>query len=262
MRIKGIIFDVNGTLIDIHTNEWHDEVYRVISNLLSYQGVALQPEVVKGLFFRTIRKQKLVSGERQPEFDVVGVFREIIAQHATDFTRALPLEQQAQLPMFLAQAHRAASRVSLRLYPGVQGTIEQLHAAYVLAIVSDAQTPYALPELNEVGLSAYFDPVIVSGDFGYRKPDVRLFEAALRRMKLEPTEVLFVGNDLYRDVHGPQKLGIKTVFFQQGDMTQDKAQATPDYLIYSFPELLNAVRYFEGMDRRQTSRGELASIKV
>ena len=35
MTVKGILFDINGTLLDIHTNEWHDEVYRVLSNLLS-----------------------------------------------------------------------------------------------------------------------------------------------------------------------------------------------------------------------------------
>jgi putative hydrolase of the HAD superfamily len=254
MNIKGIIFDVNGTLIDIHTNEWHDEVYRVISNLLSYHGVLLNPDVVKDLFFRTIKEQKLASGERQAEFDAAAVFRQMVAQHATDFTRALPDQQREQFPRFLAQAHRAASRERLQLYPGVLGTIAQLHSQYLLAIVSDAQTAYALPELNAMGLTAYFDPIIVSGDYGYRKPDVRLFEAALSAMKLKPTEVLFVGNDLYRDVHGPQKLGIKTVFFKQGEMPQDKERATPDYLIYSFPELLNAVRFFEEGERRLTSR--------
>ena len=41
MIVKGIIFDINGTLTDIRTNEWHDDVYRVISNLLSYQGISL-----------------------------------------------------------------------------------------------------------------------------------------------------------------------------------------------------------------------------
>src|ERR1035437_7019054 len=111
MSIKGIIFDVNGTLIDIHTNEWHDDVYRVISNVLSYQGVKLNPDVVKDLFFRIIKEQKLAGGERQPEFDVVEVFRQIVAQHASDVTRALPQEKRAQLPQFLAEVHRAGSRV-------------------------------------------------------------------------------------------------------------------------------------------------------
>jgi putative hydrolase of the HAD superfamily len=136
----------------------------------------------------------------------------------------------------------------------VQGTIQQLHSRYALAIISDAQTVYAVPELNTLDLAAYFDPIIISGDFGYRKPDVRLFEAALSRMALAPSEVLFVGNDLYRDVHGAQKLGIKTVFFKSGESVQDKGHAVPDYIIYSFPELLNAVRFFEDSDRRQAGR--------
>jgi putative hydrolase of the HAD superfamily len=254
MSIKGIIFDVNGTLIDIYTNEWHDDVNRVISNLLSYQGVELSPNVVKDLFFRTIKEQKIASGERQPEFDVVEVFRQIIDQHATDFTRALNQGKREQLPMLLAEVHRAASRVQLQLYPGVQDTIAQLHTHYALAVVSDAQSAYAIPELNAMGLRGYFDPIIVSGDYGFRKPDVRLFEAALNAMKLNHSEVLFVGNDLYRDVHGPQKLGIKTVFFKSGEAKQDKEHATPDYLIYNFPELLDAVRYFEDGDRRQSIR--------
>lgn len=250
MSIKGILFDVNGTLIDVHTNEWHDEVYRVVGNLLSYQGVALSPVAIKDQFFRIIDEQRIASDERQPEFDAVGVFREILTQHATEFTRAMPLEKREQLPRLLAEVHRAASRFRLQLYPGVEETIRQLHALYHLAIVSDAQTAYAVPELNAVGLAGYFDPIIVSGNFGYRKPDRRLFEAALSAMELDPAEVLFVGNDLYCDVHGPQQLGIRTVFFQSGGTTEGKEQATPDYIIYNFPELLDAIRYFEDRDPR------------
>jgi putative hydrolase of the HAD superfamily len=254
MAIKGIVFDVNGTLIDIHTNEWHDDVYRVIGNLLSYQGIALDPSVIKDLYFRIIKEQRAASVERQAEFDVVAVFREIVAQHSTDFTRALSMEKCELLPLFMAEVHRSASRVRLQLYPGVAGTIEQLHAKYRLAIVSDAQTAYAVPELHASGIGHHFDPIIVSGNYGYRKPDVRLFQRALDGMRLGPSEVVFVGNDLYRDIHGPQKLGIKTVHFRSGEMTSNKGDATPDYTIYHFPELLDAVRYFEDCERRSHDR--------
>jgi putative hydrolase of the HAD superfamily len=245
MIIKGIIFDVNGTLSDILTNEWHDDVYRVISNLLSYQGILLQPNVVKDLYFRIMKEQRAAQDQRHPEFDAVGIFREIITYHSSDFTRTLPHKKLEQLPRILAETHRAASRYRLQLYPGVKDTIEQLHPNYTLAIVTDAQTAYTLPELNAIGLSGYFDPIIVSGDFGYRKPDVRLFETALSDMKMEPSDVLFVGNDMYRDVHGPQKLGIKTVYFKSNQGTPEKEGLKPDYIIYNFPELLNAVRFFE-----------------
>lgn len=245
MIVKGIIFDINGTLSDINTNEWHDEVYRVISSLLSYQGISLNPNVVKDLYFRIMKEQRAASGERHPEFDVVGIFREIVRQHSTDFTRRLPKKKLEQLPGLLAEVHRAASRFRLQPYPGVEDTLRQLHRNYHLAVVTDAQSAYALPELNAVGLAGYFDPIIVSGDFGYRKPDRRLFQAALDAMKMQASEVVFVGNDMYRDVHGAQKAGMKAVFFRSNQGTQEKAGVTPDYSISRFPELLDAIRSFD-----------------
>ena len=245
MVIRGIIFDINGTLTDILTNEWHDDIYRILSNLLSYQGIALDPNKVKDSYFQIMKEQRAASGERYPEFDAVGIFREIITRHATDFTRCLPPEKLEQLPLFLAEMHRAASCHRLQLYNGVEETIKQLLLKYHLAIISDGQSAYAAPELNAVGLLGSFDPVIISGDFGFRKPDPRLFKSALTIMNIEPAEVLFVGNDTYRDIYGAQKLGIKTDFFRSNQGQQEKEGVAPDYIIYNFPELLNAVRFFE-----------------
>ena len=245
MIIKGIIFDINGTLTDIRTNEWHDDVYRVISNLLSYQGVLIDPNAVKYFYFQIMKEQRAASGERHPEFDAIAIFHEIITRHSTGFTHALPTEKIEQLPRLLAETHRAASRLQLQLYPGVEHIIRQLHPKYQLAIISDGQTAYAVPELNAVGLAGYFDPIIISGDIGYRKPDERLFTTALTTMKMQPSEVLYVGNDMYRDVYGAQRLGMKAVFFKSNQGTQEKEGVKPDYIIYNFPELLNAIRFFE-----------------
>ena len=245
MVIKGLIFDINGTLTDILTNEWHDDIYRILSNLLSYQGIVLVPNEIKDSYFQIMKEQRAASGERYPEFDAVDIFRKIITRNATDFTRSLSPEKLEQLPLLLAETHRAASRYRLQLYNGVEETIKQLHPKYKLAIVSDGQTAYAAPELNAVGLVGIFDPVIISGNFGFRKPDPRLFESALTIMQMKPPEVLYVCNDMYRDVYGAQKIGIKTVFFRSNQGQQEKKGVQPDYIIYNFPELLNAVRFFE-----------------
>lgn len=245
MIVKGIIFDINGTLSDIHTNEWHDDVYRVVSNLLSYQGILLDPNVVKDLYFRIMKDQRAASLERHPEFDVVGIFREIVREHSTAFTHSLQDKNLEQLPRLLAEAHRAAARFRLQLYPGVDDTLRQLQPNYRLAVVTDGQAAYALPELNAIGLAGYFDPIIVSGELGYRKPDRRMFRAALDAMKMRAAEVVFVGNDMYRDIYGAQKVGLKAVFFKSNQGTQEKDGVTPDYTIYRIPELLNAIRFFE-----------------
>lgn len=64
-------------------------------------------------------------------------------------------------------------------------------------------------------------------------------------MNMEPSEVLYVGNGMYRDVYGGQSLGITTVAFKSNQGTQEKEGVKPDYIIYNFPELLNAIRFFE-----------------
>ena len=228
MQVKGIIFDINGTLTDIHTNEGHDEIYRILSNMLSYQGIVLEPHVVKELYFQIMKEQRAAREGRHPEFDAIGIFHTILTQYATDFTRGLSPQKLEQLPRLLAETYRAASRFRLQPYPGVVDTIRQLHQNYHLAIVSDGQTAYAVPELNTVGLAGYFDPIIISGDVGVRKPHERLFTDALTAMKMTPSEVLFVGNDMYRDVYGAKRVGMTTVFCKSNQGLAEKEGVKPD----------------------------------
>ena len=57
--------------------------------------------------------------------------------------------------------------------------------------------------------------------------------------------MIFVGNDMYRDVFGANRLGIKTVFFKSNQGEQRKSGAEPDYIIYDFRQLPEAVRFLE-----------------
>ena len=63
----------------------------------------------------------------------------------------------------------------------------------------------------------------------------------MKKMDMEPEEVIFIGNDLYRDVYGANEMGIKSVFFKsnQGDHTY--LSAKPDRTILKFAELEEAV---------------------
>jgi putative hydrolase of the HAD superfamily len=248
MNIRGLIFDINGTLIDINTDEGSNEMYRVLSNFLSYQGIALGPDAIRSLYFRIMKEQRRASGEQYPEFDVVKIFEEIVAQHAGDFTLSLPYWKLNHLPVFLAEIYRAVSRYRLELYPGVTETLAQLRPRYRMLALTDAQSPWAVPELHAVGLSGYFSRTIVSGDLGFRKPDGRVFSLALYDLGLSVSEVLFVGNDMFRDVYGAQQLGIKSVFFRSNQGEQYREGVNPDYIIYNFSELLQAVDFFEKMD--------------
>jgi putative hydrolase of the HAD superfamily len=245
MNIRGLIFDINGTLIDINTNEGADEIYRLLSNFLLYQGVRLEREQVRKLYFQIMKEQRQISPESHPEFDVADIFETILYDHAGHYTQTLSAEKQNLLPLILAEIFRAASLNRLQLYPGVLETLDTLRLNYELAVLTDAQSQWAIPELNSVGLLDYFNPMIISGDYGYRKPDSRLFELVLAELQLTTDEVLFIGNDMYRDVYGPAQMGIKTIYFRSNQGEQKPQDVEPDYIIYNFSELRSAVEFFE-----------------
>jgi putative hydrolase of the HAD superfamily len=244
MDIRALIFDINGTLIDIETDERMEQAYRAIGHFLTYQGVTLHRWEVLDLYFQIMKEQFAQSTEIYPEFDVVAVWREVLEGHASDGTRSLSPEKLQHLPLFLAEVQRGISRKRLTLFPRVLEVLSQLRERYSLAVVSDAQSAYALPELRAVGLHEYFDPVVVSGDYGYRKPDARLFQTALDRLQVLPGQAVFIGNDGYRDIFGARQLGIKTILFRHTqDMTRP-IEAEPNYIIREFAELTRALDFF------------------
>jgi putative hydrolase of the HAD superfamily len=243
MDIRALLFDINSTLIDIETDERMEEVYRSIAHLLTYQGIGLRRWAVQDLYFQVMKEQFERSAEVYPEFNVVEVWREILHRSASTYTHSLPAEKLQQLPLLIAELQRGNSRKRLCLYPRVTETLDQLKKRYRLAVVSDAQTVYALPELRAVGLCEYFDPIIISGDYGYRKPDPRLFQKALDALEVHPSQAIFVGNDRFRDVFGAKQLGMKTVWFCNSQDSGRSEAAVPDYIIYDFAQVSAAIDF-------------------
>src|SRR5260370_38286605 len=151
MDIRALLFDVNGTLIDIETDEWMEEAYRAIAHFLSYQGIALHRGEVRELYFQIMKEQFAASAEVYPEFDVVAVWREVLRLCATDYTRSLRPEKVRQVPLFLAEIQRGITRKRLAAFPQTQETLAQLEPAHRRGAVSDAQSAYAVSERRAAG---------------------------------------------------------------------------------------------------------------
>jgi putative hydrolase of the HAD superfamily len=249
MEIRALLFDVNGTLIDIETDEWMEEIYRAAAHFLSYQGIALRRGEVRDLYFQIMKEQFAASKEIYPEFDVVAVWREVLRRYATDYTRSLGTEKLQQMPLFLAELQRGISRKRLLAFPQTQEILTQMKTCYRLAVVSDAQSAYGLPELRAAGLADYFASVIISGDYGYRKPDPRLFLAALTELQVCPEEAIYVGNDRFRDVFGARQAGIKTIMFCPHGYSGGSPETEPDYILYQYADLPRAIEFFAAGQR-------------
>ena len=238
MDIRALAFDANGTLIRILTDEGSDQIFRSIAHFLTYQGIDLHRDQIRELYFATLKQQQRASPHRHPEFDAVDIWRSMITAHATDFTHALAAQKLEQMPLFLAEMARGISRHQLGLYPYAREVLDVLRERYPLALVTDAQSAYARGELHKVGLLDYFDPLVVSGDHGYRKPDPRLFRVALAGMGVAGEHALYVGNDMYRDIFGARQVGMTTVMFDSDQGCKQYADCLPEFTITDLRQLL------------------------
>jgi len=238
MDIRAVAFDVNGTLVRIRTDDGMEQIFRSIAHFLTYQGIDLHRHQVRDLYFEHMKEQQRASPEEHPEFDAVAIWRGILEAHQTEFTRALPAGKLEQMPLFLAEMYRGISRCRLRLYPHVREVLDVLRERYKLAVVTDAQSAYARAELHKVGLLDYFDPIVVSGDHGYRKPDRRLFQLALDGMGVAAEHALYVGNDMHRDIFGAQEAGMTTVMVESDQGADVHLDCVPDYTITDLRGLL------------------------
>jgi putative hydrolase of the HAD superfamily len=236
MAIKGILFDLYGTLIDIETDESMEEIYRGIAHYLTYHGVYRHRWEVRDRYYQIMKQQKENGGEEYPEIDVEAIWNTFLRQE-----NIKEAQTRRKLSTILAQIYRGISRKCLRLYPDVKKVLDELRTTYRMALISDAQPCYALPEIKAVGLGGFFDPTIISGHYGYRKPDRRLTDKALDNMKLMPSEVICVGNDMYRDIYGASRIGIKTIFVDSNQGEKYHENVTPDYTAHCFEDVLRGV---------------------
>ena len=99
-----------------------------------------------------------------------------------------------------------------RVLPDALPAIEAVRAAGVrVGVLSNFS--YALSmTLDELGLQRLLDPIVVSAQVGFEKPDPRIFFAAAHAVGVEPSDCVLVGDDLINDIHGAQGVGMPSVW--------------------------------------------------
>ncbi len=78
--------------------------------------------------------------------------------------------------------------------------------------------------LSDHGLAHPDDPVYVSGEIGLTKQSGNLFQHVLEREGIKPEQLRHYGDNPRGDVVVPNRLGIKTSFFQQSQLNRYETQ--------------------------------------
>lgn len=208
MKYRDLIFDLYGTLVDIHTEE-SAEVWEKCAIFFGFYGAHYTGPELKKAFLDAMQQRQIAAGQSYECFPDIP-FEVVLAE----LFRARGIEAEADdLGFRAAQLFRILSMEYIRLYSGTLAALETLRKrGHRLWLLSNAQRAFTAYELRHLGLSDQFDGIYISSDYGCRKPDSRFLGALLREQNLEKKNCLMIGNDRDTDIAGAKAMGLATLY--------------------------------------------------
>jgi putative hydrolase of the HAD superfamily len=214
MGYQNCIFDLYGTLVDIHTDEWKPEFWEQVAKEYAahgaeYEGAELQ-EAYAALVKQKEQGQKQLrkdSHEAHPEIQIEDVFQELYRRKGIDADRTLAVET--------GRKFRAYSTDYIRLYDGAAELLKTLkQQGKGVYLLSNAQRIFTEYELETLGLDVLFDRVFISSDYGCKKPDKRFFELMMEACSVKAEGAIMIGNDGICDIQGAKNVGLSTLYIR------------------------------------------------
>lgn len=223
MGYTDLIFDLYGTLVDIHTEE-DDTVWEKTAFFFGFYGAHYTKDTLKQAFSAALARREAKAGQSYecfPDIPFEQVMTELFeAKGIRENTPALGVQA--------AQLFRIASLEYIRLYPGALEALAYLRQKGLrLWLLSNAQQVFTAYELRLLGLGEQLDGILLSSDYGFRKPDTRFYRALFREHGLSPENCLMIGNDRHTDIAGAKAAGLATVYMHTGLTPADQAAAEP-----------------------------------
>lgn len=150
--------------------------------------------------------------------------------------------------------------------PEITQVLEKLHSLGLrIGCISNTQSRHQVPEImKKSGIDQYFDPVVLSCDFGVRKPDPSIFYHAARLAQLPTSSIIYVGDKLTRDVLGARRAGYRMAVqikhpYDDGDPDNGPQ---PDALIHNMLELIPLIEQELAKDRTRIAANAERQIKA
>lgn len=208
MKYTDLVFDLYGTLVDIHTEE-NDQVWEKTAIYYGFHGAHYTGPQLREAFSAAMAAREAKAGQSYECFPDIP-FEDVMAQL---FREKNVTEGAEALGFSAAQLFRILSIDYLRLYPHVLEALAELRAMGCrLWLLSNAQRVFTAYELRHLGLGEQLDGIYLSSDYQCRKPDLRFYRALMEEQMLDPDKCLMIGNDRETDIAGARAAGMATLY--------------------------------------------------
>ncbi|MYB43291.1 MAG: HAD family hydrolase [Chloroflexi bacterium] len=211
-QIEAILFDLDDTLVDAR-GSWRAGLAEALAELHA-RSPALQalgsPTAIYDGSFRHYSEDAHRAagfGEWQASF-TVEAFERLVAEH---------LGPDPALAAQLVARYQAATPGHLAIFPDAEPLLERLGARYPLGLISNGPGPLQRPKIEKFSLERHFEVVVVSGEFGVRKPDQRIFASTLEALGASAANAVFIGDNPTDDIAGACASGLSAIWVNRGD---------------------------------------------
>jgi putative hydrolase of the HAD superfamily len=154
--------------------------------------------------------------------DMLGAWTKIAALGLERIGR--PSEATARAVAFDFAGRRAATTT---LFDDALPCLGALRARGLpLGLVTNGDARMQRDKLVRHDLGGLFDVVVIEGEFGVGKPDVAVYEHALRVLGVEATGTIMVGDNFEWDVAGAARAGITGVWLDRAGEGRADAAST------------------------------------
>jgi len=234
-QIEAIFLDVGNTLrIVIEDKEFAANAKK---QMVELTGTQMDPDE----FFALLEERYKVLRKRAKEQLIEASEKEMWTQWMLpDF----PEEKIAPLSGKLTRLWRDSDGRRVPREGSSQVVVELSRRGYLIGIIANTITETEIPDyIVAENLTPYFKTVILSSKLGIRKPNPEIYWEAARRIGVEPSHCVYVGDNLMRDMEGAVAAGYGMFihFYEPATVAKEPptTELRPDHAIRSMEELLD-----------------------
>ena len=226
MKYQNCIFDLYGTLVDLHTDELHPRLWQEMTVLYRQHGAKYSAEELRQDYFRIAHEMEQKPPyvhEAYPEIKIEEVFRQLFLNKGVNATLELSVKVGEHL--------RESSMEYIRLYDGAADLLKTLRSnGQGVWLLSNAQRIFTAPELRSLGIEELFDGIYLSSDYGCKKPAQRFFNILLQEQSIPVESAIMIGNDAVCDIGGARSAGLHTLYIRT-DVSPEEPLPKADYAL-------------------------------
>lgn len=230
MNYKAILFDVSDTLVKYSPN--YAQIYGNRLRRVGYEVTKekeLEISIAVNLAIGEGDRKKNLSVERKTEENLETAMDKAALACVTNRMEYSILEKLSRISLPIQK---------MEIIPDVLKVLEALQKRYRLAIVSNHYS-WLKEKLVDLGLSKYFEVIIISETVGVSKPDIRIMQIALQELELTAEDCIYVG-DQPNDVICAKSAGLDCVWISSNNTCMPQGiYYKEDFKVAVIDEILN-----------------------